>query len=282
MPKIFIIILNYNGKDCLGNTLADVFRLEYANFEIVLVDNASQDGSLEEVLNKFSKAIVIRNSQNVGFAAGMNVGIKYALERGAEYVLLLNYDVSVPQNCLSLLVEDMEKDRKIGVGSPLIFEKSGAVWFSGGRINWWRMRADQLTEKLQENYFLSDYISGCAMLIRASVFHSAGLLDERYFLYYEDTDFSFAARTAGYKLLVSAKSQIMHLEKSRESGSQKVYWLVLSALIFFKKNTPLYLKPYTSVFLGVRRFKNWLEVRFYKNDMAGVVQKAYQDFYDAK
>jgi len=281
-PKVFIIILNYNGKDCLNKTLKDVFCLEYGNLEVILVDNNSVDGSLEDVLKTFSRVTVIRNSKNVGFAAGMNVGVRYALERGAEYVLLLNYDVSLPKKFLPLLVEDMEKDEKIGLGSPLILEKSGAIWFSGGKINWWRMRAEQMTNSLQENYLLSDYISGCAMLIRASVFRAAGLLDERYFLYYEDTDFSLAVKNAGYKLLVSSKSRITHLEKSQEGLAQKTYWLVFSALIFFKKNTPLYLRPWVSIFLGMRRLKNWLEMRNNKNNMAEAVQKAYRDFYDTE
>lgn len=281
-PKVFIIILNYNGKDCLENTLSGVFRLNYANFEVILVDNNSVDGSFEVAKRKFPRAICIKNSENVGFAAGMNVGIKYALERGAEYVLLLNYDVNVPKDFVTLLLEDMEKDAKIGVASPLIFENTGAVWFSGGKINWLRMRAENKKEKLGENNFSSDFISGCAMCIRAEVFRQVGLFDEDYFLYYEDTDFSFRAKVAGYKLLVSARSQIEHLEKSQGQLDKKTYWLVLSALIFFKKNTPLYFKPWIGFFLGLRRINNWLEMKFYKKDMSGVVQKAYRDFYVVK
>jgi GT2 family glycosyltransferase len=282
IPKVFIIILNYNGKDCLNETLTGVFRLEYANLEVVLVDNNSTDGSFEMARGNFSKAVLIKNSQNIGFAAGMNVGIRYALERGADYVLLLNYDVEVPRDFLAILVEDMEKDPKIGIASPLILENTGAVWFSGGKINWWRMRAGQEQFNLKENNLSSDYISGCAMIIRKEVFRKVGLLDEDYFLYYEDTDFSFKAKATGYKLLVSSRSHIKHLEKSQQNIPQKTYWLVLSALKFFKKNTPLYLKPWIILFSWARRLKNWREVIFYKKDMAETVQKAYRDFYAGK
>lgn len=281
-PKVFIIVLNYNGQDCLENTLGGVFRLSYANLEIVLVDNNSFDGSFEAAKVRFPRVIFIKNSENVGFAAGMNVGIKYALERGAKYILLLNYDVDVPRDFMETLIEEMEKDIQIGVASPLIFENTGAVWFSGGKIRWLRMRAENMKEKLKENNFSSDFVSGCAMCVRAEVFRQIGLFDEKYFLYYEDTDFSFRAKAAGYKLLVSARSHIKHLEKSQNNMDKKTYWLVLSALIFFKKNAPVYLKPYMSFFLGLRRIKNWLEIKFYKKDMSGIAQKAYRDFYVVK
>ncbi len=282
LPKIFIIVLNYNGKDCLRNTLSGVFSIDYSNCEVVLVDNASVDGSLEDIRRNFLKVTIIKNSENVGFAAGMNVGIRYALERGAEYVLLLNYDVEVPRNFLLPLVEEMEKETTLGICSPLILSPNGAVWFSGGKINWFRMRTTHLQDKIRQVYLASDYLSGCAMFIRAQVFRQVGLLDEDYFLYYEDADFSFKAKRAGYGLAVCPQSHLVHLEKSQNENKQKIYWLVFSALIFFKKNTPFYLRPWTTAFREVRRMKNWLDIKFKKKATTELVQKAYRDFYHVK
>jgi GT2 family glycosyltransferase len=237
-PKVSIIILNYNGKDCLMGTLLNAFSLEYSNFEIILVDNNSTDGSFEKAKSIFSEIVPIKNSENLGFSAGNNVGIKYALERDARYIFLLNYDAQVESNALNILIESMEKDKSIGLASPLIFKgNSKDVWFSGGKINWMKMKARHLQKEIKRDYHGSDYLTGCALLIRREVFKKIGLLDEDYFLYWEDADFGVKAKKEGFKLLVSAKSRASHFEKSLEKIDQKTYWLVISGLIFFQKNS---------------------------------------------
>ncbi|HRY82528.1 MAG TPA: glycosyltransferase family 2 protein [Candidatus Moranbacteria bacterium] len=282
-PKVFIIILNYNGKDFIKKTLASVFRINYPNFEVVFVDNNSVDGSFELIKREFSKITLIKNSENLGFSAGNNIGIEYALERGADYILLLNYDTEVENNFLVSLVEMMEEDKKIGIASPLIFESDGLrIWFSGGKINWLKMKSIQERNTLRENYFGSDYISGCAMLIRAEVFRRIGLFDEKYFLYWEDADFSFRAKKEGYRLAVCLKSRILHLEKSQEKKENKIYWLVLSGLIFFRKNSSLFLRPWIFFYTFLRKLKNKKDLKREKNAIAKAVQKAYHDFKYAK
>jgi hypothetical protein len=281
--KVFIIMLNYNGRDFIQKALLNLFRIDYPNVEIIFVDNNSQDGSFEAAKRSFSKLTFIKNSQNLGFSAGNNVGIKYALERGADYVLLLNPDIEVAQNFLSELVSAMEKQKTVGIGSPVIFGENGRdVWFSGGKINWFRMRNKHKKKERRSDYFGSDFISGCAMMIRAEVFKKIGLLDEDYFLYWEDTDFSFRARRAGYKLGVFHKSQITHLEKSEENKKNKIYWLVISGLIFFQKNTFFALKPWIFFYTFLRKIKNKADIYFRNNESRSTVQKAYQDFSYAK
>ncbi len=282
-PKVFIIILNYNGKDFIAKTLSSVFKLDYPNFRVLLVDNNSTDGSLELAKLNFSKAVFIKNNANLGFSSGNNVGIKYALEREADYVLLLNYDTEVRADFLTNLVASMKKDDKIGIGSPVILSKAvSRVWFSGGKIAWLKMKTWQEEEEREEDYFKSDYISGCSMIIKAEVFKKIGLLDEDYFLYWEDADFSLKARRAGFKLVVSAKSRIYHWEKSEETKENKIYWLVVSGLVFFKKNTPFWLKGWILFYLWARRLKNIFDVNFRKRNLARTVQKAYRDFDHVK
>lgn len=277
--KVFIVMLNYNGRDFVQKALLSLFRIDYPNFEIIFVDNNSQDGSFEMAKRAFPKLTFIKNSQNLGFSAGNNVGIKYALERGADYILLLNPDIEVAHNFLGELVSAMEKQKAVGIGSPVIFGENGRdVWFSGGKINWFRMRNKHKRKKRCSDYFGSAFISGCAMMIRAEVFKRIGLLDEDYFLYWEDVDFSFRARRAGYKLGVFHKSQITHLEKSEENKKNKIYWLVISGLIFFQKNTSLALKPWIFFYTFLRKIKNKADIYFRNNELRSAVQKAYQDF----
>ncbi|MCX6761692.1 MAG: glycosyltransferase family 2 protein [Candidatus Moranbacteria bacterium] len=282
-PKVSIVVLNYNGKDCLRGSLASLFCLGYPNFEVVAVDNNSIDGSLESARQSFSRATFIKNEHNLGFSAGNNVGIKYSLERMAEYVLLLNNDTVVKKDFLSRLIESAESDKTVGILSPLIFARDGrAVWFSGGKIDWLRMKTEHKKELIESNFTRSDFISGCAMLVRAEVFTKIGLLDEDFFLYWEDADFSVRAKKAGFGLLVVAGAQITHLEKSEEVRKNKVYWLVLSGLLFFRKNVPNCLKLWIPAYTFLRRVKNWNDVRKNKTEINLAVQKAYRDFSKLK
>ncbi|PIP28149.1 MAG: hypothetical protein COX29_02805 [Candidatus Moranbacteria bacterium CG23_combo_of_CG06-09_8_20_14_all_35_22] len=278
-PKVFVIILNYNGRACLKKALASVFRMDYPNFEVILVDNNSTDGSFEMIKREFSKIILIKNSENLGFSSGNNIGIEYALERGADYIWLLNYDTEIEKNSLDFLVEEIEKNERIGIISPVILVgDSKKIWFSGGEIDWFKMKSQHQEKELQKNNFNTDYISGCAMLIRAEVFRRAGLFDEDYFLYWEDADFSLRVKKAGYKLAVCTSSRIRHYEKSQEKKASKSYWLVLSGLIFFKKNSPLFLKPWIFLYVRLRKIKNWKERKCEKTALNEAVGRAYQDF----
>lgn len=281
-PKVFIVILNYNGKEVIRRCLSSVFKAEYPNFEVVVVDNCSTDGSFETVKTRFGKAGVIRNQANLGFSAGNNIGIRFALERMADYVLLLNNDTEVEKDFLLKLVEAAEANTRAGIISPVIFDSlSRQIWFSGGVIDWWRMKASHCRDADAAEYRESQFISGCAMLVKAGVFKKIGLLDEDFFLYWEDVDFSLRARMAGYKNVVVCASWVYHFEKSERSRDQKVYWLVLSGLIFFRKHTPWFFKPWIAFYVAARKAKNALDLILGRSATAKVVQKAYQDFQHA-
>ncbi len=283
-PKVFIIILNYNGKDVVSRCLSSVFKINYPNFEVVFVDNNSTDGSLEAARRNFSKANFIKNEENLGFGAGNNIGFRFALERRADFVLALNYDTEVDADFLTKLIAVASQDEKIGILSPVIFDGyTKQVWFSGGEIDWLKMSTQHWKNVQTKDYWESDFITGCSMLIRAEVCKEIGLFDEDYFLYWEDADFSLRAKKAGFKAVVVSASWVDHFEKSEtHKRSNKIYWLVLSGSIFFKKNTPAWLRPWMSTYFIARRAKNWLDVKFRKTELALVVQKAYKDFKNAK
>lgn len=282
LPKVSVVILNYNGKDVLGPCLSSVFAVNYPNLEIILVDNNSQDGSFEAAKANFSKAVFIKNEENLGFSAGNNAGIRFALERMADYVLLLNYDTEVERDFLANLLEVAESDDRIGVLSPIIFEgRTKKVWFSGGQIDWVRMKAiheKKINEKNTESYS-TEFVSGCSMLVKKKVFEKIGLLDEDFFLYWEDVDFSYRAKKAGFDRVLVPKSVVYHYEKSEEMKANKVYWLVISGLIFFRKNASFWLKPWVWLYVFLRKTKNFLDIKRNNNvKLARSVRKAYGDF----
>ncbi len=280
-PKVNIVILNYNGKNFLKKCLASVFRIDYPNFETVVVDNNSKDGSFEEAKSNFSRVTFIKNEENIGFSAGNNIGIKYSLEKMAEYVLLLNNDTEVDRDFLNYLVDEAEKNKQAGIFSPFVYRnKTREVWFSGGHIDWLRMKTVHNTNVInKEKSFETGFISGCAMMIRADVFRKIGLLDEEFFLYWEDADFSTRARKEDFSLLMIPQSKVWHFEQSEDNKPGKIYWLVLSGLIFFYKNSSFWMKLWTKLYVFFRRVKNKKKLKKISSDKIAIeVKKAYDDF----
>ncbi len=245
----------------------------------MVVDNASQDGSFELARKNFPKAHFILNTRNLGFAAGINPAIRFALEKFADYVFLLNNDAILEKNALSELINIAEKNEKNGIVSPVILRPNNSNWFAGGKIRWFRMRNEHIFKIKKLEPYETEFASGCAMLVRKEVFRDIGLFSEEYFLYYEDIDFSWRVRQKGFKILVVPNAKIIHFEKSEETKPQKIYWLVLSGLIFFKKNTLVIWRPWIRMYIFLRKIKNCLDVKFKKNEINLAVQKAYHDYY---
>ncbi len=275
-PRVGIIVLNYNGASCLEPCLRSLRALRYSNFFVLVVDNDSRDGSCENAQRLFPEFSVVRNQQNLGFAAGMNVGIKEALNRGASMLWLLNNDAQVTPESLSLLIE---RGQRGGLLSPIIREASGRLWFEKGVISFLRMRATHVTvtkrERVAEAYE-SEFLTGCALLIKKEVVDAIGYLDERFFLYYEDADYSLRARKAGFLILVIPGAEVYHTEQSR-FNSEKLYHLVLSGLLFFHKQATFWQKPYLALYGTMRRAKNNLDVLRHRKG-AEAVRRAYYHF----
>ncbi len=278
-PKINIVVLNRNGKEVLKKCLAGLFRLDYPNFEVVVVDNNSIDGSLENARQNFSRATYIKNEQNLGFSAGNNIGIKYSLEKMADFVLLLGNNIEVDKKCLAGLVKAVEENPKAGIFGPIIFSgQSDKILFSAGKIDWWRMEVDCMGPRLREDDKV-EFISGDAMFVRAEVFKKIGLLDEDFFLSWADKDFSVRAKKAGFSSMVVSNSIARYSESNEgENKSHEIYWQELSRLMFFQKNAPLYLKPWIALNTFLRKIKNQLDMRKNKTEINLAMRKAYEDF----
>jgi len=282
-PKVFIIILNYNGGEFLKNCLESVRDIDYPDFSVLVVDNGSQDGSFQAVPGNFPGVLTLDNGKNLGFAAGNNTGIRYALDHKADYVLLLNQDTEVESDFLKKLMVAAREHPKAGILSPLIFWKRTAeVWFSEGWINWLTMKSHHKKELRSGTPYESGFITGCSMLIKKEVLTEIGLLSEKYFLYWEDADFSLEARRHGFSTLVVPESRIYHFEAYTEPAGNKLYWLVFSGLIFFKRNAPAWARIWISLYYGLRKIKNRIDIALRPSDNARVVQKAYYDFDQGK
>lgn len=255
-PKVFIIILHWNGwpdtLDCLGS----LKKIDYPNYEVVIVDNGSTDDSLEH-LKDFS---VNRNQENLGFAGGNNVGIKHALEKGADYVLLLNNDTILHPKFLKELVKVGENNKKIGILGPTIyFHNKPRIWFAGGKINkiltkgthlgyaqWGKSDFPHLDggSWTSNIYREVDYITGCCFLIKGEVIEKIGLMNEDYFLYYEDADWCLRARNKGFKCVLVPKAKIWHKcsRSAQEGSSSYIYYHSRNGLMLAQRNGSFFIR----------------------------------------
>ncbi len=281
-PRVGIVVLNYNGQHCLPLCLASLDALLYKEKDIIVVDNASEDGSLDEARNRFPHFTYVRNEKNEGFAKGMNLGMQLALRRGAEWVWIFNYDAIALPTSLGHLIMVAKGMPKAGLLSPLIYEADGErLWFAKGRIDFWRMRTLHTLPKREasaQKAYSSDFLTGCALLIKKAVIENIGFLDERFFLYYEDADYSLRAIQAGFACMVVPEAKVLHSEVSRENP-KKIYFLVYSGLLFFKKWTPFFMRPYLAAYVTMRRGKNLFDRLSLKGGATQEVYRAYRQYF---
>ncbi len=246
--KVYIVVLNWNGKEDTIECLKSLEKIEYDNYKVVVVDNASTDDSVFEIERQFPKVEIIRNKKNLGFAGGNNIGIEFALENGADYVLLINNDTISCGNFLKELVKVGESDNRIGILGPKIYfyGEPKRIWFAGGKINWLKNEGTHVGfGEIDRGQYDSakevDYLTGCCLLIKKEVIGGIGALSEDYFLYYEDTDFSLRAKKAGYRCVYVPKSVIYHkVSRSTRAGSwEYIYYHTRNGLALAKRNGSL-------------------------------------------
>ena len=210
-PRVSIIVLNWNGKKYIRDCLESLLSINYNNYEVIVVDNASTDGStdiIREYSKKYSKIKLIENKTNLGFSKGNNIGIKASK---GEIIILLNNDTKVDREWLKEVVRTFNSDKNIGiVGSKLLYLETKKIQ-SLGCIEIFPGLWQNLTFIRQHNNLIEvDYVGGAALAIRRKVLCKIGLLDEDFFAFFEDTDLCYRAKKAGYKVVVNPKAIVYH------------------------------------------------------------------------
>jgi len=266
MKKIYVIVLNWNGKEDTIECISSLSKQKNSRYNIVLVDNSSTDGSANEVQKTFPNVIVIRNKQNLGYAGGMNVGIKYALTKKADYVLILNNDVILDEKLLWYL--ESNTNDNVLITSPVIYykDKPELIWSVGGMIN--PILLEMTKPQGGDNNFLNkpmekDFLSGCALFIDSSVFERIGYFDERFFPgYYEDLDFCLRAKKNKIKMQVIPDAKIWH-KVSQSSGGEEspnvTFLMARNSGYYFKKHIRLW----NAVFVIIYRLGSAIKKSIY-------------------
>ncbi len=246
LPVVYYIILNLNGRDDLLDTLASVAELNYINGQTIVVDNGSTDGSPEAVRRGFPDVHVIETGKNLGFGGGNNVGMRYALEQGADWIFLLNNDTAVAPDLIDALLAAAGTDENIAALCPKIyyFDQPEVLWYAGGRISYATgiISHRGLREKDVGQYDRlcdTDYLTGCAFMVRAEVLRRVGLFDPVYHpAYVEDADLSVRIQRAGYRTVFAPEGKVWHKVSSYSGGGMtpmKTRLKVINTLTFFRR-----------------------------------------------
>jgi GT2 family glycosyltransferase len=217
-PTVCAIVLNWNAYDDTTECIESLKKIEYDNIKIIIVDNASTDGSGEKLSKTYLDISFLKLNHNGGYAAGNNAGILWGLQNGFDYFLVINNDTIVEPHFLTPLIETIEANPSIGIvtGKVLYYDQQKRIYSAGGYFS--KLLCTGMNGKFKENDEALVYeemiqeisfVPGCMMLIRRIVFEDFGLFDEKYFLYFEDFEFSRRISTK-YKLGYVPSSQIYH------------------------------------------------------------------------
>jgi len=256
MKKVFVVTVHYRGKKFTTQCLQSIKELKRKNFvtETLVINNNPQE-DLTDLEKKYKQFLFLKTKKNLGFSGGYNLGIKKALKKKVDYIFLVNNDTTLDKNILIELIKVAEKRKKAGLLSPKIYfapnyeyhhgryqkkERGKVIWFAGGIIDWKNVitkhrGVDEVDRGQYDQIREIEYVSGCGMFVRRKVFEKIGLLDEKYFLYSEDSDFSIRAKRAGWQLLFVPRAKMWHFNAASSDeigGSLHDYYFTRNWLLF--------------------------------------------------
>ena len=224
-PGIAVVIVNWNRRDLLLEAVESCFKSDWKNLKVIVVDNGSKDGSQAAISEKYPTSILIENNKNLGFAKGSNQGIERALAEAVDYIFFLNNDATVATDTFHRLVDLLEKKPKAGAAAPYIFyhDRPNIIWYGGGVVSFWR---GSIAHRYIRRKFIpfeyiperTDYLTGCAFLVRKSVLEKTGGFDTSLGMYSEDVDLSLRIRNAGWELWVAPDAKAFHRISASAGG----------------------------------------------------------------
>jgi GT2 family glycosyltransferase len=249
-PSVHAVVVNWNGRDLLRACLETLLASRYSNLEVLVVDNASTDGSRELLAAEFPGVRLVANEENLGYAAGANAGVEAARAHGCHYVLLMNNDTEIDPGAVESLVEAAREHPRAAFVAPMIYyhDRRDTIWSAGGTINYWTGDIRHLGIRERDRGQFGgvrqvDYVTACAVLAAMGPLDEVGPMDTGYFMYNEDTDWCVRARERGYAVLVAPRAKVWHKVSMSSGGgltSYKIYHRFLSTFRFFRRHA----RPY--------------------------------------
>jgi len=242
--KVSVIIVNYNGKTVLDDCINSVLRSDYPSLEIIVVDNASTDGSQEIIRELFPQVRLIANRKNLGYAPACNLGCRLAT---GQYLLFLNNDASLDTHCIEELVRLAQTDDKIAVIQPKIYIGSTQILQTAGSFLFYPISKTYFRGYMERDFgqygrvIHTSYACGAALFARRKIIDEIGMFDGDYLFYFEDSDFSWRARLAGYSVAYCPTAKVWHLyrysmKKASKDLPSMLYYSQRNRLVTNLKN----------------------------------------------
>ncbi len=265
LPLVINVILNTNRRDDTLACLAGVAASTYPNQKTLVLDNASTDGSVEAISIHYPEVQNVPLKDNRGYAGNNNVGIHLAMELGAEWVFVLNEDITLAPNCLEELMKVAQANPQVGILGPMVyhFDEPEVIQSAGGLLDryWQSIHTGQ--NQLDRGQFpiprAVDWISGCAILVRREVIEQVGALDDRFFYYWEETEWCLRARRSGWQIWHIPLAKIWHkgVQRNYSPGPNVTYYATRNKLMTMKKHrAPLSAWLYIG-FQTIRTLASW-------------------------
>lgn len=237
------VVLNWNNYEDTSECLDSLSSIEYPQLHPILVDNGSIDGSGDKLDEEYKDVETIFLEKNRGFAGGMNAGIERALEANADYILLLNNDVLLPEDFgITEMIARLEEDPSIGLLTPKIsyYPETNKLWFVQGKIDWRDGTSSHNATLPEDNInglLDNDTVPFCCSLVRAEVFREVGPLPEDYFVYTEDRHFSTLIKDHDYRIVTTVESTAHHKVSASSGGENSplsVYYITRNGILFLR------------------------------------------------
>lgn len=243
-PYVVSVILNTNRRDDTLACLASLSRSSYAHHSEIVLDNHSSDGSVEAIQRQFPLAKIVPIADNQGYAGNNNVGIRLALEFGADWVFVLNEDTVLDGDCLERLVEIGEGDARIGILGPMVyhFDEPDTIQSGGGILGpYWEsihLAKDEPDRGQLREAHEVEWVSGCAILVRRAAIEQAGMIDARFFYYWEETEWCLRIGKAGWKIVHVPAAKIWHkgVQRNYSPKPSVMYYGTRNRLLMYQKH----------------------------------------------
>jgi GT2 family glycosyltransferase len=239
--SVYVVILTWNHIEDTIECLDSVLSTTYTETKIIVVDNASIDNTVETITAKYPSVILLQNQENLGYAEGNNVGIRYALKQNADFLFVLNNDTVIGPDTISLLVNDLLENQNAIAVSPksYFYDCPEKVYFAGGYITETGETKHLTNGPYISQSYQTEWLNGCALLIRSAYIKDVGYFDPDYFLLFEDTDWSLRARRCGYELRVVPGCKIFHKAAVSFNGRRSpeyVYYYTRNSNLWYEHN----------------------------------------------
>jgi len=283
--KITVVVLNWNSHEITAECIRSLRATDGPDFEILVVDNGSTDGSVEMLPQEFPQITVLPQERNLGFAAGCNVGMRHALANDAEYVLLLNNDTVVAPDFIREMLAAIESDPSIGAVCPKIYfaDEPEMIWYAGADFSLWTGTAKHRGWKEVDRGQFDQHeeitqATGCAMLVRCSAVRAVGLLDEQFWAYAEDLDWSVRFLKRGYLLAFAPKARLWHCcgataVKSMGAGSQAIrqFFSTRNMVLVARKHLRWWQIPSYMLGFGITHILLYTTLRLWRCDFPALL-----------